>query len=146
LRYDTVYRLNADYPNLEIVINGGITSLDAAAEHLRHVDGVMMGREAYHNPFVLADVDRRFFNIDGAAVTRHAVAHAMLPYIDAQIAAGTRLNAITRHMMGLFNGLPGARAWRRHLSENSTRKDAGSEVVREALLHVPDDGQLRRSA
>jgi tRNA-dihydrouridine synthase A len=146
LRYDTVYRLKTDYPDLEIVINGGITSLDAAAEHLRHVDGVMMGREAYHNPFVLADVDRRFFNMDGTAVTRHGIAQAMLPYIDAQIAAGTRLNAITRHMMGLFNGLPGARAWRRHLSENSTRTGAGSDVVREALLHVPDGGQLRHSA
>jgi tRNA-dihydrouridine synthase A len=137
LRYELVYRLKADFPRLDISINGGIKTLDAAAEHLRHVDGVMIGRAAYENPYLLAEADRRFFGAVEAPPERHAVVDAMLPYIERCRQRGAPLGAITRHMLGLFQGLPGARAWRRHLSENVHKPGAGPEVVVAALAMVP---------
>lgn len=145
LHYDRVYRLKQDLPELEVIINGGIADLDASLEHLHHIDGVMLGRAAYHDPYLLAGVDARIYGEERPVPTRHEIAFAMLDYIDARLAEGTRLNAITRHMMGLFLGRPGARAWRRYLSENACRRGAGPEVVQAALALVPADGEQQRA-
>jgi tRNA-dihydrouridine synthase A len=133
LRYELVYRLKQALPHLDISINGGIKTLDATAEHLQHVDGVMLGRAAYESPYLLADVDRRFYGETAEPRTRHEVVLAMLPYVEAQRSRGAPLGAMTRHMLGLFGGLPGARAFRRHLSENAHKKGAGPEVLEAAL-------------
>ena len=133
LKYDYAYRIKQQYPGLGIVVNGGITSLDAAALQLEHVDGVMLGRTAYHDPWVLAGVDARFFNDRHPVPTRAEVVQQMLPYISRELQAGSQLKHITRHMLGLFQGMPGARHWRRHLSEHAIRSNAGTEVVRAAL-------------
>ena len=133
LHYDRVYRLKAERPELEIVINGGVLSLDEAAAHLAEVDGVMIGRAAYQDPFVLAEADRRFFGDPGPAVERDAVVEAMMAYAGREAAKGVPVKSITRHMLGLFNGLPGARAWRRSLSEAAPRPGAGPEVIAAAL-------------
>jgi len=140
LRYETVYRLKRDFPHLEIVINGGIASQDAAAEHLQRVDGVMIGREAYHNPYHLAGIDRRFFGDDATPPTRHAVLAAYLPYVTRQLALGVPLGRMSRHLVGLFQGVPGARAWRRRLSEDSRRPGAGAEVIEQAAREVMPGG------
>ena len=136
LRYDLVYRLKEERPDLAVVLNGGVTDLDAVDGHLRHVDGVMLGRAAYQNPFLLAEADRRYFGSLQAPPDRHAAAEAMAGYIEAELAAGTPLAAMTRHMLGLFQGVPGARAWRRHLSEQAHRSGAGIAVLRAALASV----------
>ncbi len=138
LRYDHVTRLKEDFPDLEIVLNGGVQSLDEALAHLARVDGVMMGRAAYHDPWCLRAADRAVFGAGEGPGSRHAVVESMLPYIEAQCAAGVPLVRITRHMLGLFNGMPGARAWRRYLSENATRKGAGPETVRAAAALVAE--------
>jgi len=134
LRYDTVYRLKQDFPTLQIVLNGGITTLDQAEDVLGNgVDGVMVGREAYHNPYILAEVDRRLFGASAEVITRAEIIEKLLPYIEQQRAEGVRLHSITRHILGLFHGEPGARSWRRHLSEHAVKYDADASVVREAL-------------
>ena len=136
LRYELVHRLKQENPHLTIAINGGIRTLDAAAVHLERVDSVMIGRAAYETPYLLADADRRF--LGGApGPDRHAVVEAMLPYVEAQRGRGVPLACITRHMLGLFQGLPGARAWRRRLSENAHRPGAGPELLRDAAALVP---------
>ena len=142
LDYDIVYRLKRDRPALTILVNGGIASLDETEKHLGHVDGVMMGRAAYHTPALLADVDARFFggevrNVDDAV-------EAYIAYIGEQLARGVPLNAMTRHMLGLFNGRPGARLFRRHLSENVTKPGANTETLRAALSFLSPDA--RRAA
>ena len=133
LRYDVVFQLKQDFPNLRIVINGGITTLDNVEELLTSVDGVMLGREVYHNPYLLAEVDNRLFGDTHPVKSRRDVVLGMLPYIEQQLATGTRLHCIARHMLGLFHGVDGARAWRRHLSENATRHGAGTQVILDAL-------------
>jgi tRNA-dihydrouridine synthase A len=142
LMYDLVYRLKAENPALQITINGGILSLDDAAAHLDHVDGVMLGRAAYQEPWTLADVDRRFYSASAEGLSRHDIVERLIPYIEREMAGGTPLNSITRHILGLFNGLPGARAWRRHLSENVPRFDGGAgeaaALVRAAARFVSD--------
>ena len=141
LKYDYVYRLKRDFPALEVVLNGGVQSLEEAQEHLAHVDGVMIGRAAYNTPAVLLGADRLIFGEarpDGD-LTRHDLVRAFLPYIDMQTGKGTPLNRMTRHILGVFNGLPGARAWRRYLSENAYAPDAGCEVVEAALKLVPEE-------
>jgi len=140
LKYDYVYRVKQQFPELEVVINGGITSLDAAAIHLQHVDGVMLGRAAYHNPWLLAAVDAELFGDHDPPPTREQVVQLMLPYISRELQAGTALKHITRHMLGLFQGMPGARHWRRHLSEQAIRPGAGTEVVLAALQQVTGSG------
>jgi tRNA-dihydrouridine synthase A len=132
LNYDYAYRLKRQYPDLNIVINGGITDLDAAERHLLKVDGVMLGRSAYHNPYLLAEVDRRLFQDQHPVPTREEVVERMLPYIERELKRGSPLKHITRHMLGLFQGVPGARHWRRHLSEHGPRKGVGIEVVTQA--------------
>ena len=145
LHYDRVHRLKQELPALQVLINGGITTLDAVSEHLESVDGVMLGRAAYQDPYLLAEVDARVYGDAHPVPTRHDVARAMLPYVDAQLSLGTRLHSITRHMMGLFQGRPGARAWRRYLSENASRPDAGPTVLLDALTLVPEDGIPQRA-
>ena len=133
LKYDWVYRLKRDFPQQQIVINGGIRTLEECRLHLRQVDGVMLGREPYHNPWVLHDVDRVIYGeADVAPASRLEMLHRVYPYIEQQLAAGTPLSRIVRHLIGLFNGEPNARRWRRYLSENARGKDAGIEVLQRA--------------
>jgi len=133
LRYDVVYRLKEDFPALEVIINGGIVSLDEAVTHNTRVDGAMMGREAYRNPFALAEADRRMFGATAATPPdRRGVAERMLAYAHREIGRGTRLHHVTRHMLGLFHATSGARRWRRHLSTEAARRDDAG-VIREAL-------------
>lgn len=133
LRYDVVYQIKQDFPQLEIILNGGITSLDQAEDILMHVDGVMVGREAYHNPYLLADVDRRFFGGTEAPRSREMIFRLLIPYIQEQLEDGVRLNSISRHILGLFHGEPGARGWRRHLSENACKPGADINVILDAF-------------
>jgi len=133
LRYADVYRLKQDFPALTIVINGGIETLDDSDAHLRHVDGVMLGRAAYHNPYLLSEVDRQLFGRDAPPKTRAAVIEELLPYIEAQLREGSTLHHITRHILGLYQGEAGARRFRRHLSERAPRAGADLHVLREAL-------------
>jgi tRNA-dihydrouridine synthase A len=136
LDYTRVYRLKQDFPELEVIINGGIGSLDQAEDHLARVDGAMIGRSAYQDPYMLAEADRRFFS-DGRSVPGRAdVARALLPYAEAQCSLGVPVKAVTRHILGLFNGLPGARLWRRYLSEAAHKRGAGPEVIEAALERV----------
>jgi tRNA-dihydrouridine synthase A len=134
LDYPLVYRVKAENPGLTIVINGGIASLDEAEEHLKHVDGVMLGRAAYHSPAILAEVDARFFG--GEPVDIDAAAQRYVDYVERRLADGVPLNAMSKHMLNLFSGRPGARLFRRHLSENATRKDANAQTLRNALAFL----------
>lgn len=136
LRYDIVHRLKCDLPQLTVILNGGITDLTQAKVQLAQVDGVMLGRAAYHNPGLLLDVDRMFYGDEHLTPTAHQAMERLLPYVEAQLQAGTHLHHITRHLLGLFQGMRGARAWRRHLSEHGHEKEAGVEVVREALAKL----------
>ena len=133
LRYDVVHRLKRDFLALPIVINGGIESLDAAEEQLAHVDGIMIGRAAYHDPWLLAEADQRIFDAASGGLSRREVAKAMLVYIEDQAASGVPVNRITRHMLGLFHGVPGARAWRRALSEPKGPDLSGVAWLRRVL-------------
>ena len=136
LNYEFAYRIKQQYPKLRIIINGGISDLDAAERHLMAVDGVMLGRSAYHNPYILAEVDRRLFQAQDPAPTREEIVQRMLPYIERELNQGSPLKHITRHMLGLFQGIPGARSWRRHLSEFGPRAGAGIDVVTSALDRI----------
>ena len=136
LRYDIVYQLKNDFPDLEIVLNGGVVTLESTKEILQHVDGVMMGREAYHNPYLLAEVDAQLFYSSDPVKTRHQVVMELMPYIEEHLHDGGKLHNITRHILGLFHGVPGARIWRRVLSENATKKGADESVVLEALNNI----------
>jgi tRNA-dihydrouridine synthase A len=140
LHYDRAYRLKADLPELEIIVNGGIDSLEQCQIHLQHVDGVMLGRAAYQAPYLLAEVDRALFADTAPPPSREDLVRAMRPYIAEQMSLGVRLNAITRHMLGLYHGQPGARAWRRHLSEQSYRPGADGALLEAAMAQMP--GQL----
>lgn len=133
LDYERVYRLKEARPDLTISINGGIATLDEAERHLNHVDGVMLGRAAYQTPYILAEVDRRFFGDDHAIVSRAASLQALVPYVEAHLGRGGRLNNIVRHTLGLMHGLKGARQFRRHFSENATGDEAGIEVLLRAI-------------
>ena len=138
LDYQRVYRVKEDYPHLTIAINGGIQSMSDVATHLAHVDGVMVGREAYQNPYMLADVDRLVFGDTAVVPSRHQIVEKMIPYIERELARGNQLAHVTRHMLGLFQGKVGARAWRRHLSEHACRKGAGIQVLLDAASLVPE--------
>jgi tRNA-dihydrouridine synthase A len=140
LDYARVYRLKQARSDLTIVINGGITTLDACDEHLRHVDGVMLGRVAYQEPYILAKVDRRYFGSNTADPMRRDVLERMLPYIEAHIARGGRLSNVTRHVLGLYHGQPRARLFRRYLSEQGPRGGADAAVLADAMRMV-ENGQ-----
>jgi tRNA-dihydrouridine synthase A len=133
LDYGRVYRLKASRPDLTIVLNGGIETLEAAAGHLAHVDGVMLGRAAYQTPYVLAEVDGLLFGDATPLLSRGEVVARLLPYVRSHVELGGRLNNITRHILGLFHGQPRARLFRRHLSEHATGPDASLRVLEEAL-------------
>ncbi|HKY19316.1 MAG TPA: tRNA dihydrouridine(20/20a) synthase DusA [Rhizomicrobium sp.] len=134
LDYDLVYRVKRERPTLTILVNGGIETLEQAEDHLRHVDGVMLGRAAYQNPALLAQVDARFFG--GAAVELDAAVEAYADHVARQLAQGARLHPLIKPMLGLYSGRPGARQFRRHLSEYAVRDGAGINVLREALDFV----------
>ncbi|WP_082747771.1 tRNA dihydrouridine(20/20a) synthase DusA [Bradyrhizobium macuxiense] len=138
LDYDRVYRLKAALPDVPIIINGGIASVAEAKQHLAHVDGAMLGRAAYQEPWQLLAVDSVLFGEAAPYAAMKDVFAAMMPYIEAQLAQGTRLHAITRHFVGAFHGVPGARAFRRHLAENGVTPGAGADVLRDAIALVDD--------
>ena len=146
LNYPWVYRLKQDFPGLTVVINGGITSLDQCRQHLEHVDGVMLGREAYQNPWLLAEIDSELFGMDNPASSRDDVIEALLPYVAQQLAGGVHLNHITRHILGLYQGVPGARKFRRHLSENAYKPGAGLDVLIAAHRLVQQTEQRSRAS
>jgi tRNA-dihydrouridine synthase A len=137
LDYPRAYQLKQDFPELTIALNGGIKSLDESLEHLQHLDGVMVGREAYQNPYILAEVDQRIFGLEAPIKKRKQVVEEMYPYIEQQLVNGSYLGHITRHMLGLFQNMPGARQWRRYISENAHKKGSGLEVVQAALAKIP---------
>jgi tRNA-dihydrouridine synthase A len=147
LRYGHVYRLKADFPALEIVINGGIESLDEAETHAAKVNGAMIGRAAYQNPYMLAGADARIFGVpDAPAPERRDIAARLIDYADTQLEAGVYLSRITRHILGLYAGVPGARAWRRHLSTHAHKPGAGVEVIAQALALAEDERAARLQA
>lgn len=132
LNYERVFKLKRDYPELQVILNGGVTSLETVREVGDRVDGVMIGREAYNNPWFLAEIEAAF-NPDFVMPERDNIAQAMLPYIERQLDDGVRLGSMLRHMLGLYSGQPGGRHWRRYISENAHRADAGAEVLVAAL-------------
>ena len=147
LDYDRVYRLKAAHPALPVAINGGITDLDQAAMHLAHVDGVMMGRAAYQEPWRLLAVDAALYGVAAPHASPKAAAEALIPYIERELQRGTRLHAITRHVLGLFRAVPGARAFRRHLATEGVKPGAGIAAFRAALELVADtDVQVTQTA
>ena len=136
LKYDYVYALKRDFPELTIVINGGVTTHDAIAAQLERVDGVMIGRAAYHNPYLVAEAEEYVFGEPGPQRTRAEIVEALVPYAEAQLAQGVALRAIARHVLGLYHGAPGARAWRRILSDAALLQSAGPELFLRALREV----------
>lgn len=137
LRYADVHRLKQEFPHLFIEINGGITTLEQARQQLEFVDAVMIGRAACDNPYLFARADRDFYGEDIVPPTRHEIVAAMLDYIDDRLGQGTKLTAISRHMLELFAGQPGTKAWKRHITENACLPGADSSVIRAALAKVP---------
>jgi tRNA-dihydrouridine synthase A len=144
LNYALVYAIKREHPDFTIVLNGGIETLDQAERHLAHIDGVMLGRAAYHSPAKLAEVDARFFG--GTRTDIDDVVEQYVAYVERQLHAGVPLNAMTKHLLNLFNGRPGARLFRRHLSENATRRGAGIDVLRDALAHLHTTQHERAAA
>ncbi|WP_456714301.1 tRNA dihydrouridine(20/20a) synthase DusA [Bradyrhizobium sp. USDA 4353] len=138
LDYDRVYRLKARLPQVPVIINGGITSVAAVRDHLAHVDGVMLGRAAYQEPWRLLDVDPVLFGEAGPHASMKDALAALEPYIERQLGQGLRLHAITRHLVGAYHAVPGARAFRRHLAEGGVKPEAGIEVLREAVAMIEE--------
>lgn len=139
LNYERVYKLKRDNAELRIILNGGVNTVDECRQHLKHVDGLMIGRQAYQNPWFLVELDATFGNVANAALlTRQEVVAKMIAYIEQQLKSGTQLNHITRHMLGLYAGQPGARSWRRYLSEYAHRPGAGVDVLENALAQLPN--------
>jgi tRNA-dihydrouridine synthase A len=136
LVYDRVYRLKNDYPELTIVLNGGITTVDEVRAHLAQVDGAMIGRQAYHQPWLLTELETAFGSGDVPG-SRYEAVERMLPYVDRELENGALLKHISRHLLGLFAGQPGARAWRRYLSENAYQRDADARIIEQALARLP---------
>ena len=136
LRYELVYQLKKERPDLEIIINGGIDALEDCHTHLQHVDGVMLGRSAYHNPYLLASVDQQFYGSQKMLLNREEVFQDYLPYIVTELANGTRLSHISRHILGLFHGVPGGKHFRRVISEQANKPGAGVEVLYRALQEI----------
>jgi tRNA-dihydrouridine synthase A len=147
LDYARVYRLKAAHPDLTIVLNGGVADLEQAAAHLGRVDGVMMGRAAYQEPWRLIDVDPALFGAPAPFASPRAAAEALVPYIERELGRGTRLHTITRHVLGLFRAVPGARAFRRHLATEAVKPGATADTFRAALALVVDtDAQMSHTA
>jgi len=138
LIYDRAYQVKRDFAHLNISVNGGITTLEQCEAHLQHLDGVMVGREAYQNPYMMAEVDQRLYGDDRPVLSRAEVVEQMIPYLERHIANGGRANHVTRHMLGLFNGMPGARQWRRYLAQNAHLPGMGAELLADALASMPE--------
>lgn len=132
LDYDLVYQLKAAFPELEIIINGGISTIEGSVEHLKHVDGVMMGREAYSNPYIMARVDQEIYGDEQAPRTRDEVLAEYIKYTEDRLQNGSRLNHLSKHIVGLYHGEPRSRLWRRHISQNAHIPGSGTEVLRTA--------------
>ncbi len=133
LRYDIVYRIKQDFPHLNIVINGGIKSTQEVTQHLQHCDGVMIGRQVYDNPLLLVDIEQQLFGTRTGRLDPATIVESLYPYIQSELDAGTYLKHMTRHLFGLYKGRPGARLWRRILSEHASRPEADIGVLRTAL-------------
>ncbi len=133
LQYEKVVQLKKEHPELEIIINGGITTLEQSLTLLNDVDGVMLGREIYQNPYLLAEVDQKIYGIDKPVVSREEVMEGFIAYATKQVAKGIRINYMTRHILGLYQGLPGSRKFRRVISEQAYKPNAGLEVIKAAL-------------
>jgi len=146
LDYDRVYRLKAAHPDLEILVNGGIADVGEASRHLERVDGIMMGRAAYREPWRLLAVDPEIFGEPAPAASPRAALEALVPYVERALARGERLHAITRHVLGLFRAVPGARAFRRHLSQNAIKPGAGAELLIEALAMIGERDPVQLAA
>jgi tRNA-dihydrouridine synthase A len=146
LDYDRVYRLKATLPDTPVIINGGIASIEEAKRHLAHVDGVMLGRAAYHDPWRLLAADPELFGEAAPHADMKSALEAMVPYIEDHLGRGTRLHAITRHFVGAFHGVHGARAFRRHLAENGTKPGASVAVLRDAIALVDEHLPARHAA
>ncbi len=146
LDYPLVHAMKRAWPDLSMSLNGGIASLDEAARHLRDMDGVMLGRAAYQSPDMLAEVDSRIFGTPDPVRDGFEAIERFIPYVEARLAEGVRLHDVTRHLLGLFSGRPGARAWRRHLAERAPRPGAGIETLREALALVSRESVEARIA
>jgi len=140
LKYDTVYRLKQDFPQLEIIINGGIKNLSESKQHLQHVDGCMIGREAYANPYMLAEVDRNLYQQQTDMPTRQQILAHYVDYIDNEMLDGTPLSLMSRHVLGLFQGVPGAKAWRRYISENAHKPESNAQLLLEASKFIDENG------
>ncbi len=137
LNYQLVYQIKQEFPELEIIINGGIKTLEASEQHLKQVDGVMMGREVYHNPFVMNEVDKRLYSDKTARNSSELeILNQYMDYMQKQLNQGVLLKHMSRHLLGLFTGKPGAKAWRRHISENAYKKGAGIEVIQQAVNYI----------
>ena len=143
LHHDWVYRLKRELPGLEVIINGGVNDLDTVQAHLQQVDGVMLGRAAYHNPWLLAECQQALFG-EGAPVSPEAVIAAISDYLERRVAEGVPVKHITRHVLGLFQGRPGARAWRRYISEHAPRNDRDAGILWRALEAMGDSGSGQR--
>lgn len=135
LNYERVYQLKTEFPELEIIINGGIDHIEAVKRHLTKVDGVMMGRTAYQNPWILTEVENQIFNQTAPYSSPLDVLDALIPYIENQLSLGVRLSAMTKHILGLFQGRPGTKQFKRYISENAFKADAGIEVLETATRH-----------
>jgi tRNA-dihydrouridine synthase A len=146
LNYARVHRVKQQHPELEITINGGIRTLEECQQQLEHVDGVMLGREAYHNPWLLQGVDSLLFGDTPVTATRFDVIEAFYPYVERRMREGALLHHLTRHVLGLFQGVPGGKRFRRHLSEQAHRKGAGLDVLRAAVALVADCPALEETA
>ena len=136
LNYPLVYQIKQEFPELEIIINGGITTLDECTQHLQSVDGVMVGREAYHNPYHMIDVDAMIYNGVHSTATRLQILDQYIAYVEARLSEGVPLKHMSRHILGLFQGKMGAKAWRRHISEQAHKPGAGIEVLHEAASYI----------
>ncbi|WP_420798922.1 tRNA dihydrouridine(20/20a) synthase DusA [Neptunomonas antarctica] len=138
LQYERVYQLKQLFPELEIILNGGVKTLDECQHHLQHIDGVMMGREAYQNPYILAEVDNRLYDDNHALMSRIESVEAYLPYIETQLKQDVYLNHISRHILNIFHGMPGGKQFRRLISEQAHKPGAGIEVIHQALSKIKD--------
>jgi tRNA-dihydrouridine synthase A len=136
LNYQHVYRLKQDYPELEIIVNGGINSLAETAEHLNYVDGAMMGREVYRNPYILSEIDAQFYGGGGGVVTREKILQQYMEYCARQLASGTRMHHLARPVIGLFHGEPRSRLWRQYISEQAHKHSSGVEVLEQAFSRM----------
>ncbi|MFD2230584.1 tRNA dihydrouridine(20/20a) synthase DusA [Alkalimarinus sediminis] len=139
LKYDVAYQLKKDFPELEIIINGGIKTINECLEHVNHLDGVMVGREAYQNPWLLNQVDQSLYGAPDSTLSRHQVLEEMIPYIEEELNNGTYLGHITRHILGIFHSMPGGRKFRRYISENAHKPGATIDVLKNAIKLVTQE-------